>query len=479
MVLFGRDDLGHQPIVADTGLRPAALYILAARQSQKSALGLEASRFSLGLARPRVWHCLAVALLATTEALAQNCAFSRLSSTTLLTSSGHDATVNLTAAVRSGQEILLLGSPTHLWTGQANIEPAPSPPTELIGLVRGVGGDWSTVSSPPGIGRTWLARAAPRAEGGWHVLLVSDSGDRRRVLQEGAARAHLWYAHFTAGRWSAPRSLGTADSSLASDRTSSSLTPWKGLLAFAYPIAMPGQEATPSSGGIALVLVDPLASWSSDTLLTWQPPSRVDLAVDAARGRLLVVSGGAYFANQRVWPSTVFLTPYDGRWGMTHRIASDAENAKTPLEIVETEFGAFLAVRTNTGEEQSGRRLDVISLLSPSRASRRIELQSVPLGVGIAGAPAPEGSVWVIPDPSEPTRLHGHLVTESGSDDLGFVDAPFENLRPALISLDTLRYLLVTGTRHGDRGELRPRMLLTELQLRCAGASTHNVNTPQ
>jgi hypothetical protein len=356
----------------------------------------------------------------------------------------------------SNGRFLLAGGPAYVWPAKALAADLPSDSTDIVGIVLERAGTAALVRNPFPGKFALHPRVAPRADGGWYVLLVeSDSIDRVDPVPR---HVNLWLGAYD-DRWVSLEPIGAAYTHLLRPEQSSELVvAGNGELGFAYALS----DGTRNG----LVLLRRLAGgWRADTLGFDRQIHHVDLRGDSVEGAwnvlflphpILGVESSSFSRIAR----------FDGSWSDPAPVVSD-RGAVPQIQRLYRHGDGYAAIwAVNSGwRDYFGVRwgmLDASRLLESGSA----ELISQP-STDFVAVPLDAHRILILTRTAAGRMgVAAHLLHRGRLDHLG--EMPVANVTGPAAALDSDgSVLMVTTSEALSPGALPIQMTARRLRLRC------------
>jgi hypothetical protein len=368
-----------------------------------------------------------------------------------------------TTAAVGGEDVLFLGSNFHrFWDSDPWYD-------SIAGIIRHADGRLSPVPLPASVAVVREPRAVSDANGGWHVLFISNP--RQRLDQIRYDTTNVWYAHYDGDGWSGLKPVARVPGGRMTRQSASELVAHQGRLAFAFPYDRSAEsepDVRASKGVVALSRRD--GAWTADTLPTWDAPIAVRLAPYGGRIRAFIAVD--YFANHRYRGPSIFASDYDETWSEP-RLLHDTPD-KTSTLLLSLGGGPTRAISWITGTIQSP--LDQLEwgMIGEDGLLDVMTVTAAPDLFGTAMVELDDDiTAWLVRDDGSDRRLGVYVVRDGDAHLAGVLDIPLMNFVIPAVPLAGRRILAFTGGPDPTPG-VDPAVIsyFTEISVRC-GSDRH------
>jgi hypothetical protein len=374
-------------------------------------------------------------------------------------------TVDASSLVVTRDTLLVLGTPTLVWTRARNGAPTASANSPAsIGILSISGSGVRLLPSP--ISDVRYPRGA-RLKHTWEVVFARDSQDNVPPRQQ---MLSLWSGSFDGQRWSDVRQIARVGHQFIRADDGPTLVTLGDDLFFAFGFERPQKSRTTLRNQGIVLLRRHSGVWTADTLETWESPTHVQLSVN--RGQLDVTFIQAYFEEQRTWPSSVFTVTYEGKWGVPKRLVGDRALPQRWLALrhAVTQDGGGTTVSWQRKPFDSS----VVSLIAQRFPLGRPPLPEVTIGDqqildNFAVVPLPHGgTAWFMRSGASRDSMVVTTANPEGRIARSLWRIPNHTMRPLAVLAGDSVALLVTGGIEQLDGQGVPGTYLSRVSIACS-----------
>ncbi|MEP6620151.1 MAG: hypothetical protein ABJE47_12575 [bacterium] len=334
-------------------------------------------------------------------------------------------------------------------------------------MIRSPSGALALIPTPKELPQAAYPRIASAGKAGWHfTFVVGKLGTRTNALAFDSAS--IWYGRYDGRGWHDVRSVATASAASLLPGVSSDLVATDDEVAFVYafdPVST-AKGADPRVQGVVM-LRHHNGRWLSDTLLTWEAPSFIQL-VHERGSALRAVFTQSYFASGRSHPRSLFTVQFKDGWAIPELLLEDSlgyigapliASGDSPPRVVGWRRASF-DKRLETvgwGELAMDGSLRVRGDVAAFDPSRR---------VGVVETAA-HHTLLFIPSDSSRSELRVSVIHDGAIDVLRMVHVPAAQSLTIGASLPDGRVLIVTGGLGSIPTEPPASSYLTALAVHC------------
>jgi hypothetical protein len=340
-----------------------------------------------------------------------------------------------TTVAVSGTDVLFLGSNFHQFSDSDTRYDS------IAGVIRHADGRLSPVPVPPSVAIVREPRAVADANGGWHVLFITNP--RPPLNRISYDTTNVWYAHYDGGAWSGSMPIARVPGATLNRQSASELVSHQGRLAFAFPYdrsAETGPDAPGSKGVVAIT--GHYGKWNADTLATFEAPISVRLAPFGNHIRAYLAM--RYFADRRWRGPAVLASDYRDSWS-DPRLVHDPEPENATTLLLTLGGGRPRTISWIAGTLSPGEQLEwgtigedgLFDVMTVTTAADLFGTVMVELDDGT--------TAWLARHGGSDRRLAVHVARDGDARLLAVLDVPLMNFNIPAVSLGADRILVFTG----------------------------------